>query len=95
MKTTALAALLALAALSGCRTTQAEDYSDAALKARLETLLRGRPDLDMRYVVIDVHSSAATVSGLVPTIEQKREIDRIVRRTRGIETVLNNLLVQD
>lgn len=89
------ALLLALALCSCTRTVQEEDLSDPAIKARIEAQLKGRPELDLRYVAVDVHSGIATVSGLVASLEQQRLIDRLVRRTRGVDHILNNLLIQE
>ena len=89
-----VALLLALAA-AGCAGGQVEEDSDQVVKARLESLLRGRTDLDMRYVTVDVHGRVATLSGLVPNREQQRLIDRLVKRSRGVDQVLNNLVIQD
>ena len=90
-----LVASLALTAAACTRTVQDEDLSDPAVKAHIEAQLRGLPDLDIRYVTIDVNSGVATISGIVPTREQQRTIDRIVRRTRGVDQTLNNLLIQE
>lgn len=90
-----LAAVLLLAAL-GCRgEVQPVDTSDPGIKARIETALRGRPDLDLRYVTLDVVDGAVTVSGMVPTMTQIREIDRLVKRTKGVEAALINLVLNE
>ncbi len=92
-----LAVLAALAVgTSACRgTMQEEDLSDHATKARIETLLRGRRDLDLKYVTVDVNAGAATISGIVPNGDQQRIIRRLVARVRGVEHVLNNLIIQE
>lgn len=93
-----LPALLAALLLgsSACRgTTQEEDLSDHATKARLEAVLRGRRDLDLRYVTVDVNSGAATISGLVPNGDQLRIIRRLAANVRGVDQVLNNLIIQE
>jgi len=90
-----LVASLALTSAACTRTVQEEDLSDPAVQAHIESQLRGLPGLDMRYVTVSVNSGVATVSGLVPTREQQRTIDRIVRRTRGVDQILNNLLIQE
>lgn len=84
-----------MTAVACTRTIQEEDLSDPAVKASIESQLRGLPGLDMRYVTIDVNAGVATVSGLVPSREQQRTIDRIVRRTRGVDQILNNLVIQE
>jgi osmotically-inducible protein OsmY len=85
--------LLSLSACGG--TTQEIDLSDPGIKARIEAQLRGRKDLDLRYVTVDVTDGAATISGMVPTREQIREIDHLVKRTKGVEAALINLVVNE
>jgi osmotically-inducible protein OsmY len=74
---------------------QEEDLSDPATKARIESVLRGRRDLDLKYVTVDVNSGEATISGIVANGDQLRAIRRLVARVRGVEHVLNNLIIQE
>lgn len=91
----ALVAALTLGS-SACRTlAQEEDLSDQATKARLEAVLRGRRDLDLKYVTVDVNAGAATISGLVPNSDQLRIIRRLAASVRGVDQVLNNLIIQE
>jgi osmotically-inducible protein OsmY len=91
----ALVAVLAVAS-SSCRgTAQEVDLSDHATKARIETLLRGRTDLDLKYVTVDVNSGEATLSGIVPNGDQLRIIRRLAAGVRGVDHVLNNLIIQE
>ncbi|MEK7233161.1 MAG: BON domain-containing protein [Elusimicrobiota bacterium] len=81
---------------SGCRTlAQEEDLSDQATKARLEAVLRGRLDLDLKYVSVDVNSGTATISGLVPNGDQFQIIRRLAAGVKGVDQVLNNLIIQE
>lgn len=81
---------------SACRTlVNDEDLSDQATKARLESLLRGRRDLDLKYVTVDVTAGVATISGLVPNGDQRRVIRRLAAGVHGVEQVLNNLIIQE
>ena len=98
MKATPRALLLALLTLAcaGClRSFKGEDDSDPAIRARVETALRGRKDLDIRYISIDVNSGVVTISGIVPSPDQVHIIDRIVKLTPGVDTLMNNLVVQE
>ncbi len=92
----ALAATLLIGS-SACKsaTMQEEDNSDQATKARLEAVLRGRRDLDLKYVTVDVNAGAATLSGLVPNGDQLRTIRRLAAQVRGVDQVLNNLIIQE
>jgi osmotically-inducible protein OsmY len=91
----ALVAALTLSSFACGPIRQEEDLSDQATKARLEAVLRGRRDLDLKYVTVDVNSGAATISGLVPNGDQLRIIRRLAASVRGVDQVLNNLIIQE
>ncbi|MBI3289572.1 MAG: BON domain-containing protein [Elusimicrobia bacterium] len=81
---------------SACRSAQVdEDLSDSATKARVEAVLRGRKDLDLTYVTVDVTMGVATLSGIVPSPEQLRVIRKLAATVRGVDQVLNNLVIQE
>jgi osmotically-inducible protein OsmY len=90
-----LALLFALAGAGCTRSVQPEDDSDPAIKARVEIALHGRKDIDLRYVSIDVNGGVVTLSGIVPAPEQVPIIERIAKRTAGVEQVMNNVVVQE
>lgn len=91
-----LAALLAAATFAACvRPLSDEELSDPALKARISAALSGRSDLDLRYVSFDVDAGVVTLSGIVADHAQRRDIQHIAARVRGVEHVLNNLVVQE
>ena len=91
---TLLAAILLASA--ACRSFEQEtDLSDQAVKARIESILRGRRDLDLKYVTVDVNTGVATISGIVPSGEQARTIRRLAAAVKGVEQVLNNLVIQE
>jgi osmotically-inducible protein OsmY len=94
VKGTALALIL-LSALACTRAVQPEDDSDPAIKARVQLALQGRADVDVRYVSVDVNGGLVTISGLVPSPEQIDTIERIVKRTPGVDQVMNNVVVQE
>jgi len=97
VKRTALGAvlLLALASAACTRNVQPEDDSDPAIKARVEIALRGRTDVEIRYISIDVINGLVTVSGVVPAPEQIRLIQRVVQRVPGVDQVINNVVAQE
>ena len=71
------------------------DNSDPAIKARIETQLHSQPDLDLRYVNVDVNSGVVTLSGMVSSIKDRNLIDNIARRTSGVDQVAVNLIVPE
>ena len=88
--------LLSVGLAAGCAAMKGgTDYSDAAIKARVDQALAGRPELDMKNMQISVDAAVVTLSGLIPTVEQRRTIGALVKRVSGVEQVLNNLFVQE
>ena len=98
---TRFAALLALAALAfaaaGCFPHQLSEaeLSDPGIKARLEDRLHAEQSLHLRYVTLDVHQRVVTISGIVPSYDERYEIERIAKRLDGVDQVLVNLVVQE
>lgn len=97
MKRTALGAilLLTLAAAACTRNVQPEDDSDPAIKARVEIALRGRTDIEIRFISIDVVNGLVTISGVVPAPDQVRLIQRVVQRVPGVDSVIDNVVAQE
>jgi osmotically-inducible protein OsmY len=95
VKRSLLVVFLALAAAACTHQVQEMDDSDPAVKARIEASLRGSKEIDIRYVTVDVENGTVTISGLVNTIDQIRAISQIIKRVHGVDTVLNNLAVQE
>lgn len=89
-----LAALCAFL-LSGCAATQQAELTDPEIKASIETALKSEPDLDLKYVTIDVHQKAVTVSGLVNDYNDRSRLNRIVRGVPGVDQVILNVVVGD
>jgi len=96
VKVTALGLALLFALAGACtRNVQPEDDSDPAIKARVDIALHGRKDIDVRYITIDANGGVVTISGIVPASEQIVIIERIVKRTPGVEQVMDNVVVQE
>ena len=71
------------------------DFSDPGIKAHVEANLHARPELNLRYVTVDVHSHIVTLSGLVGSRDEKELIDRIARQTKGVDQLVSNLAIQE
>lgn len=91
----AVLALLVLATASCHSLKQEEDLSDQAVKVRIESILRGRRDLDLKYVTVDVNTGVVTLSGIVPNGDQARAMRRLAAGVKGVDQVLNNLVIQE
>jgi osmotically-inducible protein OsmY len=94
----ALLALAALvAALAGCfppALTEAE-MTDPGIKSRLEQHLRAHRELDLSKLSIDVHSKIVTITGVVPTWQDKKTIEKTVAETAGIDQSIINIIVPE
>ena len=91
----AVAAAALAFACAACAHVSEENRSDPAIRARIENQLRGRRDLDLSHVSIDVYGGVVTISGLVPSQSQLRAIGRLVDHIPGVEQTINNLIVQE
>jgi osmotically-inducible protein OsmY len=89
--------IAALAALCACahQAVQPEDDSDPAIRARIETQIQGRNDLELRQVTIDVYSRVVTVTGVIRDDAQKKILMRLIRRVPGVEQAIENLIVTE
>jgi osmotically-inducible protein OsmY len=90
-----LTLLLALSSAACMRAVQPEDDSDPAIRARVELALRGRKDVDVRFISLDVNSGDVTITGVVPSPDQIMLIRRIVQRIPGVVSVMNNVVAQE
>lgn len=89
-----LLAILLLATGAACAPAVVDrDDSDPAVKARVEGVLRGRTDLELRYVTITVDQGLVVLSGMVPTQTQRRLAGSLAHRVPGVSQILNNLVV--
>lgn len=86
---------LGLSAAACAHSLQEEDLSDPAIRARIEFLLRGRRDLDLSHVTIDVYSRVVTISGIAATPKQSSAILRLVNGVHGVDEAINNLIVPE
>lgn len=91
-----MAVMILVADFCGCwRNISPVDLSDAAIKARIETALRSRPDVNLRYVTVDVSDRVVTVSGIVESLRERDLIGRIARRAGGVERAVIDIVVPE
>ncbi|MFA6317800.1 MAG: BON domain-containing protein [Elusimicrobiota bacterium] len=89
------AALAGLAACVGMPAAGDADISDPGILASIESALQSQRGLRPSTVSIDVHARIVTLSGLVDTWEQKDAIRRAAKEARGVEQVIDNLLLKE
>ncbi|MBI5882002.1 MAG: BON domain-containing protein [Elusimicrobia bacterium] len=71
------------------------DISDPGILANIEGALQSQRGMRPSTVSIDVHGRIVTLSGLVDTYEQKDAIRRAAHKTRGVEQVIDNLVIKE
>lgn len=92
----ALVCLLAsLCACVGMPSAGDADISDPGIQANIETSLHSMRHINLATLSIDVHSRIVTLSGLVDSYEQREAIQRAAKETRGVEQVINNLVIRE
>lgn len=89
------AAVLLTSACARRDAVQPEDDSDPAIRARIETVIGGRRDLDLRKVTIDVYSGDVVLSGIIPDEAQLKTLNRLIQRVPGVQNSVNNVVVAD
>ncbi|NNN05580.1 MAG: BON domain-containing protein [Elusimicrobia bacterium] len=89
----ACAAAAVFLAAACARPIQPEDDSDAGIRARIETQVRGRADLDLSHITIDVYSHVVTITGIVPATSQLKALKRLIDRVSGVDQVVENVVV--
>ncbi len=86
------AAALFLAAACA-RPIQPEDDSDAGIRARIETQVRGRADLDLSHITIDVYSRVVTITGVLPEDSQLKVLKHLIDRVSGVDQIIENVVI--
>jgi len=97
MKRTLISSILLLSApLLGCASTSrmaGEQMDDNAIVRRVEVKLAGDPDVSSTKIDVDSLDRQVTLTGTVETEVQKAEAEQIAYDTRGVEKVVNKLIV--
>ncbi|HAM36249.1 MAG TPA: hypothetical protein DEB40_09600 [Elusimicrobia bacterium] len=91
------AAILSIcAAFFGCTRNVANlDMSDAGIKTRIETEFQSQTNVELQALTINVDNGFVILSGMVKSTQEKDLLERIARRTRGVEQVMVNVVVQE
>ncbi len=81
---------------SGCIRRHVQiDMSDAAIRARVKAELKQHPEFETGLMSVSVHNRTAYLSGMIATYAMKRKITPVIRRVRGVQAVVNNLVPQE
>ncbi|HEX9688617.1 MAG TPA: BON domain-containing protein [Thermoanaerobaculia bacterium] len=89
------AAVLLLAFVSGCTTTQTpgEQLDDAGIGAAVKAKLTGERFSNLLNVEVNVTNGIVTLAGEVPNEQVKRDAETEARSVKGVKGVNNNLQV--
>ncbi|OGR61211.1 MAG: hypothetical protein A2X36_13015 [Elusimicrobia bacterium GWA2_69_24] len=71
------------------------DLSDAGITARVRAELKAHEEINVQYLDVNTHMRAVTLSGIVGSYEEKRQIESVVRRVKGVQAVMANLVIQE
>lgn len=91
------AALLLVALVSGCTTTQTpgEQLDDAAIATAVKAKLTADRFSNIVNVEVNVTNGIVTLAGEVPNAEVKADAEREARSVSGVRGVNNNLQVSN
>jgi osmotically-inducible protein OsmY len=82
--------------LCGCfQDLSGVDVSDSGIKDRIESQFQVQRGLDTSHLDLDVHNRIVTVSGLARSWNEKIAIEKIVRRTPGVEQTVLNIVISE
>ena len=91
--------LIAVLAFGGaaCRTmtgqTAGQYIDDATITTQVKARLVGAEGENLTRVDVDTQNGTVYLNGVVPTVEQKANAERIARSQEGVTRVVNNLQV--
>lgn len=73
--------------------TLGQGLDDKVLGAKIKTRLMEEPGVRSLNVDVDVYSDSASVTGTVPSQEQKRKVLHLIRSVDGVKGLVDNLQV--
>lgn len=81
--------LVALAG-SGC---EGRNVADSAITARVKSKIAMNTETSALRINVDTTGSVVTLSGVVPTLDEKTQAEQIAKNTEGVVRVVNKLVV--
>ncbi len=89
----------ALLGLVGCQSTTGktahQSMSDAGITASVQSKLTADRMANFSRIDVDTERGVVTLTGVVPTVQDKERAARVVREVEGVKRLNNNLQVQD
>lgn len=77
----------------GSGETIGDSLDDAWIHTKIVTKLIGNSETPERKINVDVVNNVVTLRGVVDTVEQKAEAERVAKTTEGVSRVVNQLKV--
>lgn len=68
--------------------------NDATITATVKSKLAADPGTSAARINVDTSNGVVTLSGAVPTIAEKSEVERVARNTPGVAQVINNIAIE-
>jgi osmotically-inducible protein OsmY len=92
-----LLAVLVVASLSACSTTQSPgtQIDDAAITAAVKAKLAADGDINPFNIDVDTNEGVVTLQGRVEKEEARTKAERLARETDGVKRVINLVKVGD
>jgi osmotically-inducible protein OsmY len=87
-------ACLTLAMAACVPAARRDATADEETRTLVSERLEGRGDLDSSRVIVHINGGTAMLTGWVKDQADKGLIEDVVRRTKGVDTVLSNLIVE-
>lgn len=73
--------------------TLGQGFDDKVLGTKIKARLMEKPGVRSLNIDVDVYSGYATVTGTVPSLEQKNKILNLIRSVKGVKGVVDNLQI--
>jgi osmotically-inducible protein OsmY len=67
---------------------------ERALRERVVTTLRSEPEWSNADITVDVRGTCVWLTGSVDTINAKYQVEQSVKRVRGVESIVNDLIIR-
>lgn len=89
----AAAALVASLTLAACGKTVTASMDDQSITARVRTALLNEPNLAARNIDVQTAQHVVTLSGTVPSTEQRDRAIAVARSSTGVSDVRSDLRI--
>ncbi len=68
--------------------------TDLQLRRHVEDEIEWEPSLEASQIGVMAHDHIVTLTGFVPSYSDKRAVERVAQRVRGVEAIANEIKVR-